>query len=49
MAPLLADEFFAEMAMAIMGGLAFTTLLTLLAVPIFYAVSLGGQLTFEEV
>jgi len=49
MAPLLADEFFAEMAMAIMGGLAFTTLLTLLAVPIFYAVSLGRQLTFEKV
>jgi multidrug efflux pump subunit AcrB len=44
MSPLLADEFFAEMAMAIMGGLAFTTLLTLVAVPVFYGVSLGGKL-----
>ena len=45
MSPLLADEFFAEMAMAIMGGLAFTTVLTLVAVPVFYGVSLGRRLT----
>lgn len=44
MSPLLGDEFFAEMAMAIMGGLAFTTLLTLVAVPVFYGVSLGRRL-----
>lgn len=45
MSPLLGDEFFAEMAMAIMGGLAFTTLLTLVAVPVFYGVSLGRRLS----
>ncbi|MGA0150854.1 MAG: efflux RND transporter permease subunit [Luminiphilus sp.] len=38
MAPLLRDDFFREMAVSIMGGLAFGSLLTLLAVPVFYAV-----------
>jgi len=37
MLPLLSDAFFASMAVTIMGGLAFATLLTLIAVPVFYA------------
>lgn len=37
MVPLLFDPFFANMAVTIMGGLAFATLLTLLAVPCLYA------------
>lgn len=36
MVPLLSDAFFREMAMSIMGGLTFGTLLTLLAIPVFY-------------
>ncbi|MGI9325417.1 MAG: efflux RND transporter permease subunit [Pseudomonadales bacterium] len=36
MSPLLGDPFFKEMAVCIMGGLAFATLLTLIAVPVFY-------------
>ena len=39
MSPLLGDAFFMEMAVCIMGGLAFATLLTLLAVPIFYRIA----------
>lgn len=37
MIPLLFDVFFASMAATIMGGLAFATVLTLVAVPVFYA------------
>jgi multidrug efflux pump subunit AcrB len=37
MAPLLRDDFFREMAVSIMSGLAFGSLLALLAVPVFYA------------
>lgn len=37
MAPLLFDAFFADMAVTIMGGLAFATLLTLIAVPVLYS------------
>ncbi len=37
MLPLINDPFFASMAVTIMGGLAFATLLTLIAVPVFYA------------
>ena len=37
MLPLLNDAFFASMAVTIMGGLAFATLLTLIAVPVLYA------------
>ncbi|MBO8086135.1 MAG: efflux RND transporter permease subunit [Marichromatium sp.] len=37
MIPLLFDVFFASMAVTIMGGLAFATALTLIAVPVFYA------------
>ena len=45
MSPLLADPFFAEMAVCIMGGLAFATLLTLVAVPVFYRIALGRSLS----
>lgn len=45
MAPLLTDVFFREMAVCIMGGLAFATLITLIAVPVFYRVALGAKLT----
>ncbi|SDB18512.1 Multidrug efflux pump subunit AcrB [Pseudidiomarina indica] len=38
MAPLLFDEFFVSMAVVIMFGLGFATLLTLVVVPIMYAV-----------
>ena len=44
MSPLLADAFFREMAVCIMGGLAFATLLTLVAVPVFYRIALGKRL-----
>ncbi len=37
MIPLLSDAFFASMAVTIMGGLAFASILTLVAVPVFYA------------
>lgn len=36
MAPLLTDAFFVSMAVAIMGGLAFASILTLIAAPVFY-------------
>lgn len=38
MAPLLSDPFFADMSVTIMGGLAFATLLTLIAVPVLYSI-----------
>jgi len=38
MAPLLFDAFFISMAVTIMGGLAFATVLTLIAAPVLYAV-----------
>ncbi|MBO9449084.1 efflux RND transporter permease subunit [Tropicibacter sp. R16_0] len=38
MAPLLTDAFFVSMAVTIMGGLAFATILTLIAAPVFYLV-----------
>lgn len=37
MAPLLFDAFFADMAVTIMGGLTFATILTLFAVPVLYS------------
>ncbi|ALO46186.1 efflux RND transporter permease subunit [Pseudohongiella spirulinae] len=37
MIPLLGDAFFASMAVTIMGGLAFASVLTLVAVPVLYA------------
>lgn len=36
MAPLLGDAFFKSMSITIMGGLAFASVLTLIAVPVFY-------------
>ncbi|SLN15297.1 Cobalt-zinc-cadmium resistance protein CzcA [Roseovarius litorisediminis] len=36
MAPLLGDAFFVSMAVTIMGGLAFASVLTLIAAPVFY-------------
>jgi multidrug efflux pump subunit AcrB len=41
MVPLLTDAFFASMAVTIMGGLAFASVLTLVAVPVFYALLHG--------
>ncbi|KUJ73358.1 multidrug transporter AcrB [Ruegeria marisrubri] len=38
MAPLLWDAFFVSMAVTIMGGLAFATILTMVAAPVFYLV-----------
>ncbi|MFZ5963707.1 efflux RND transporter permease subunit [Thalassococcus sp. BH17M4-6] len=40
MLPLLSDAFFASMAVTIMGGLAFATVLTLIAAPVFYSLLL---------
>ncbi|MGD9637721.1 MAG: efflux RND transporter permease subunit [Alphaproteobacteria bacterium] len=37
MAPLIFDDFFAGMAVTIMGGLTFATILTMIVVPVFYA------------
>ncbi|MEZ5558936.1 MAG: efflux RND transporter permease subunit [Pseudomonadales bacterium] len=47
MSPLLRDAFFKEMAVCIMGGLAFATLLILVAVPVFYRIALARSLTRE--
>jgi multidrug efflux pump subunit AcrB len=44
MSPLLSDAFFREMAVCIMGGLAFATLLTLLALPVFYRLAFSKAL-----
>ncbi len=41
MLPLLSDAFFQSMAATIMGGLAFTSILTLIAAPVFYFVLFG--------
>ena len=41
MIPLLPDAFFASMAVTIMGGLAFASVLTLVAVPVIYALMFG--------
>ncbi len=38
MAPLLGDAFFVSMSVTIMGGLAFASILTLVAAPVFYYV-----------
>ena len=45
MSPLLTDAFFREMAVCIMSGLIFATLLTLVAVPVFYRIALGARVT----
>ena len=44
MSPLLTDDFFREMAVCIMGGLSFATLITLVAVPVFYRIALGQRI-----
>lgn len=44
LSPLLTDAFFREMAVCIMSGLAFATLLTLVAVPVFYRIALGQRI-----
>ncbi|MBO6555559.1 MAG: efflux RND transporter permease subunit [Pseudomonadales bacterium] len=49
MSPLLTDAFFREMAVCIMSGLIFATLLTLIAVPVFYRIALGSRITEEPV
>lgn len=41
MAPLLSDAFFADMSVTIMGGLAFATVLTLIAVPVLFCLFYG--------
>ncbi|PWR02505.1 MFS transporter [Meridianimarinicoccus roseus] len=43
MIPLLGDAFFASMAVTIMGGLAFASVLTLIAAPVFYRVLIPGD------
>jgi multidrug efflux pump subunit AcrB len=43
MAPLLGDAFFVSMAVTIMGGLAFATILTMVAAPVFYLLFFGRQ------
>jgi len=43
MAPLLSDKFFESMAVTIMGGLAFATILTLIAAPVFYMIFFGRE------
>jgi multidrug efflux pump subunit AcrB len=45
MAPLLRDDFFREMAVSIMGGLAFGSILAMFAVPVFYALLFPMQNT----
>lgn len=42
MIPLLWDAFFVSMAVTIMGGLAFATVLTLVAAPVFYLIFFSG-------
>ena len=37
MIPLMWDAFFSSMAITIMGGLAFATLLTMVAIPVLYS------------
>ena len=42
MIPLLTDAFFQSMAVTIMGGLAFASILTLIAAPVFYYLFFKG-------
>ncbi|MEM6696318.1 MAG: efflux RND transporter permease subunit [Pseudomonadota bacterium] len=43
MIPLLSDAFFVSMAVTIMGGLAFASILTLVAAPVLYDIFFGGH------
>ncbi len=45
MIPLLGDAFFVSMAVTIMGGLAFASVLTLIAAPVLYDILFGGHRT----
>lgn len=47
MVPLLGDAFFQSMAVTIMGGLTFATVLTLIAVPVFYLIFFGREARLE--
>ncbi|WP_421724642.1 efflux RND transporter permease subunit [Bauldia sp.] len=49
MAPLLGDAFFESMAVTIMGGLAFATILTLVAAPVLYRIFFAGAARQERV
>ena len=49
MSPLLTDAFFREMAVCIMSGLMFATLLTLIAAPVFYRLLLGKRVSSEGI
>ena len=49
MVPLLADSFFREMAVCIMSGLAFATVLTLVAIPVFYRIALRRNIALALV
>lgn len=43
MIPLMGDAFFVSMAVTIMGGLAFATVLTMIAAPVFYLIFFKGD------
>ncbi|MEM6729245.1 MAG: efflux RND transporter permease subunit, partial [Pseudomonadota bacterium] len=47
MIPLLSDAFFSSMAVTIMGGLAFASVLTLVAAPVLYMIFFKGQAARE--
>jgi len=48
MVPLLWDAFFASMAVTIMGGLGFASILTLIAAPVFYYLMFPGERKAER-
>jgi multidrug efflux pump subunit AcrB len=43
MIPLLTDAFFVSMAITIMGGLAFASILTLVAAPVLYRIMFANK------
>jgi multidrug efflux pump subunit AcrB len=49
MVPLLADDFFRAMAVTIIGGLLFATVLTMVVVPVLFSVFYRGEATRESV
>jgi multidrug efflux pump subunit AcrB len=48
MTPLIWDAFFQSMAITIMGGLAFASILTLIAAPVFYYVFFRGAVRARQ-
>ena len=48
MIPLLSDPFYVSMAVTIMAGLAFATVLTLVAVPVFYELFFARDATVQS-